>query len=378
MKKLNHSLLAGLLTLVCLLGTHSAMANTDAPFAEELIDLVIQHCQAGEAQKAQDMTRAIEDQLSPPPEILALLAQINQTGCKPTPQASRDHYTEIALAMGLDDNINQGVTASSITLGSALKPITLVLDSDYQPISSTYIAATATRQITTDNGWVLRGTAGLRQLPHYSQLNTAGIHLSGRYALQAWGTPSAVLVGLSQSWLAGALYRRVPSVEWQSVLGPENQAWVLSGQIQQLHHETVTTQDARQTTLGATRYYRWESVGLFSLGGGLLYDQAMGQRAGGNRKGETLQAAVQRRIPEGLLQAQWTYARWASAHDFSPGLVDYRRQNETTQLSLSYQKKLTDGSSIYVEYQRRAAHDNVPLYAHTSNGLVAGWTQQWK
>ena len=83
------------------------MANTDAPFAEELIDLVIQHCQAGEAQKAQDMTRAIEDQLSPPPEILALLAQINQTGCKPTPQASRDERRFSAVLTRIEPDHTQ-------------------------------------------------------------------------------------------------------------------------------------------------------------------------------------------------------------------------------------------------------------------------------
>lgn len=377
-KKDQSSITTALLAGLGLLGVHPAMASAEVPLAEELVDMVVQHCQAGQAQQAQAISQAIREQLSPPPEILALLAQITQTGCRAKPQGSQGPYTEIALSVGFDDNINQGVSADSVTLGSAIKPITLVLDGDYKPVSQSYLAATATRQITTDNGWTLRGTAGLRQLRHYSQLDTAGVHLTGRYALQPLGVPSSVLVGWSQTWLGGAAYRRVPSIEWQSLLGNAQQPWVVNGQIQQLSHDTVPSQNARITTVSATRFVRWSPQSLVSWGGGLLRDQALGQRAGGDRQGHTLQASAQHRLPQGQLQAQWVYARWASAHDFSPGLVDHPRQNQTTQLSLSYQKNLSEGASLYVEYQRRIARDNVPLYAHTSNGLVAGWIQQWK
>ena len=152
---------------VGLLGAHQALASADAPFAEELVDLVLQHCQDGNAQQALVISKAIREQLVPPPEILSLLAQINQTGCKAKPRLpNNSQYTEVSLGMGFDDNINQGLSAESITLGSPIKPITFILNNDYKPVSKSYLAVTGTRQITTDNGWVLRGTAGLRQISH--------------------------------------------------------------------------------------------------------------------------------------------------------------------------------------------------------------------
>ena len=356
-----------------------AFASAAMPFEEDLVDMVVQQCQAGNAQQAMAISQAIREQLSPPPEILALLTEINQTGCRAkTRITSNGHLTEVSLGIGYDDNINQGVSADSITLGSSVKPITLILSNDYKPLSKTYLAATATRQITTDNGWTLRGIVGLRQVSHYSQLDTVGIQMTGRYALRPLGVPSFIQVGMSQSWLADSVYRRVPSLEFQSNLGNEQQPWVLNGQMQQLSQDIVNTQGARITSVSATRHLRWENLTLIALGAGLMRDRALGQRAGGDRQGETLQISVQHSLPQGQLQAQWIRARWATANDFAFGLVDYPRQNQTSQLLLSYQKKLTAEKSIYVEYHRRIARDNIPIYAHSSSGISAGWIQQWK
>ncbi len=379
MKITHHCVAIVILLGMGLLGAQRVMASADAPFAEELVDMVVHHCKAGNAQQALAMSQAIREQLSPPPEILALLAQINQTGCMPTPLVrSKSQLTEVSLGIGFDDNINQGISADSITLGTPMKPITLMLDNDYKPVSKSYMAANATRQITIDNGWTLRGTMGLRQFSEYSQLDTFGIHLTGRYALQTLGLPSYLQLGLYQSWLGGSPYRRVPFLEWQSNFGDEMKPWVLNGQVQELSHDRVTSQDARITNVSVTRYLRWEALSLIALSAGLMRDQAHGQRAGGDRQGDTLQISAQHSMPQGQLQVQWAHARWISVKDFSPGLLDYPRRNQTSQLSLSYQKKLVAGTSFYIEYQRKIARDNMPLYAHSSSGLVAGWIQQWR
>lgn len=359
---------------------NAAMSGPDEPFAEELMDLVIQQCQAGNKKQVQIIGQAIRDQLSPPPEILALLKQIEQSECTGPISAATDRpFTQVALAVGFDDNINLGIKAESITLGAASsKPITLLLNSDYKPNSQAHLAATLTRQITTDNGWTLQGSLGLRKIHNYSQLDTAGYSVNARYAMSPLGVPSQVLVGWTQSWLGGPLYLQTPTLEWESTLGNPKQPWVINGQIQQPSYPTQTSQDARIALMTLTRYLRWEPIGLVSLGAGLLHDQALKQRAGGNRQGQTLQATVQHNLPQGQLQAHWSQTRWTTALDFSPGLLDEQRQNRSSQLTLTYQKKISTQSNVYVQYQQKSAKDNVPLYAHTSNGLVAGWVQQWR
>ncbi len=357
----------------------SAMGRPDEPFAEELMDLVIQYCQAGDIKQVQIISQAIRDQLSPPPEILGLLAKIEQTNCTgPVSSTTIRPYTELALVAGFDDNINLGIKAESITLGSPSKPLTLLLDSDYRPNGRAHLSATLTRQFSTDKGWTIQSALGLRKIHAYSQLDTAGYSVNARYALRPWGVPSQVLMGWSQSWLGGPLYRQTPTLEWESTLGNPRQPWVINGQIQQPSYPTQTTQDARIALMTLTRYLRWEPVGLITLGAGLLHDQALKQRAGGNRQGHTLQATVQHSLPHGQWQAQWSQTQWISAQDFSFGLVDERRQNRSTQLTLTYQKKISTQSNVYVQFQHKTAQDTVPLYAHTSNGLVAGWVQQWR
>jgi len=187
-----------------------------------------------------------------------------------------------------------------------------------------------------------------------------------------------VQIGWSQSWLGGTVYRQIPTLEWESSLGNPKQPWVINGQIQQPNYPTQSSQDARIALLSLTRYVRWQPLGLLSVGAGLINDQALKQRAGGNRQGQTIQASAQHDLPQGQIQAQWSQTLWISAQDFFPGLVDERRQNRTKQLTLTYQRKLSAQIRFYAQYQHRTAQDTVPLYAHTSNDLVAGWVQQWR
>jgi hypothetical protein len=368
-----------MLAMSLALTVSTAMSRPDEPFQEELIDLVIQQCQAGDNKQVQAISQAIRDQLAPPPEILALLAQIEQTNCLgPTQKPTDRSYTELAIAMGFDDNINLGIKADSITLGSPSKPITFLLDSDYKPNSRAYLSASAARQFITDNGWTLQGSMGLRKINNYSPLDTVGYSLNGRYALKPMGTTSYVQIGWSQSWLDGTVYRQIPTLEWESSFGNPKQPWVINGQLQQPNYPTQSSQDARIALLSLTRYVRWQPLGLLSVGAGLINDQALKQRAGGNRQGQTIQASAQHDLPHGQIQAQWSQTLWISAQDFFPGLVNERRQNRATQLTLTYQRKLSAQISFYAQYQHRTAQDTVPLYAHTSNDLVAGWVQRWR
>lgn len=355
-----------------------AFATEDIGYTEDLVDTVLQHCQAGQAEQALSISRAIAEQLQPPPEILSLLASITQNGCQTQPRSTGAAYTEWSVVTGFDDNVNQGIAADSVTFGTALKPVILVLDSDYKPVSSPYIATTVTRQMTTEDGWVLRGTLGHKQIGQYSQLNTSGLNLSARYMLQPMGIPSTVQLGWSQSWLGAHLYRRVPSLEWQSQFGRAGENWQAHAQIQQLQHADNTSENAYIYTLKATREFRWSPQGLAVLGVGLMRDLASHERAGGDRQGQTTQALLQYAMPQGQIQLQWSHVRWASQKDFSPNLVDYPRQNRTTQFTLGYQTHAHARGRFYLELQRTLARDNVPLYAHTANGLMAGWVQQWR
>jgi hypothetical protein len=359
-------------------------SGTESGFAEELIDLMLMHCQAGDQAQANAIGQAIREQLDPPPFIIQLLDQINPNGCQ-SPAAQRaEPHTEVTLAIGYDDNSNQGIGISSITLGNSLQPITFQLDGSYRPIASSHLTATATRQTQTASGWRLHATAGLRHLNQYSTLDTIGLHLGARQTLKPLGIPSSVQLGWSESWMGGSRYQQAPYIEWQSKLGANAtntaapDSWQINGLIQRFSHPGLSTQNAISTRLGISRQYRPTPSSRLTLGAALVHDQALNQRAGGNRQGQQLNANVQHFLGQAQLQAQWSQTRWDSAQAFSPGLIDQTRSNQTTQLSLGYHRPQGHGVRLYIEYQHRSAHDNIPLYTYRSNALVAGWSQQWR
>jgi hypothetical protein len=387
-------LLTACLLLSCVVfGVLPVQAQTPPPaqhsgiepgFAEELIDLMLMHCQAGEQAQANAIGQAIREQLDPPPPIRQLLDQITPNGCK-SPAAQRtEPHTEVNLAIGYDDNSNQGIGISSVTLGNSLQPITFQLDGSYRPIASSHIKATATRQIQTANGWRLHATAGLRHLSQYSALDTIGLHLGARQTLKPLGIPSSVQLGWTESWLGGTRYQQAPYIEWQSSFGANPtfsaapESWQINGVVQRFSQPGFSTQNTISTRLGISRQYRPTPPSRITLGVALVHDHALNQRAGGSRQGHQLNANAQHFLGQAQLQAQWSQTRWDSAQAFSPGLIDQTRSNQTTQLSLGYHRPQGLGGRLYFEYQRRSARDNIPLYTYRSNALVAGWTQQWR
>lgn len=362
-----------ILMALALVGPAHAQSGPDPLMTEELLDLVLGHCQAGRGEQARRLAHDIRDQLPTTAAIEALLTPALDGACGP-PAKAKLH--ELHLSFGWDDNVNLGVLTSSVTFQSPGQPITYLLDESYKPVSSAYISATGLHQVQTTHGWTVQTLVGARQLLDYSPLNTLGLQLTGRRQLDAEGLPGQLTVGWAETWVGGKHFRSAPSVAWQSLPSHGQQGWVFNMGAQH-HNYTSTTFDARQLMAGVTHLSRPDARTQISWGAGLLHDQALGARAGGNRQGMNLQAGWQHAYRGGIWHAQWALHQWTSAQDFLPGLMDYRRSNTTTTAIMGYQQPLSVGGVGYIEYQHRNSRDNVPLYAYRSNQLGVGWMLRW-
>lgn len=367
------------LALIFLSGTAVAMpahAQTDLDplMAEELLDLVLSQCRAGQAVQAQRLAQDIQAQLPTTPAVDALLAPVLNGACAaPAPRAS---LRELHLSVGWDDNVNLGVLANSVTFASPGQSVTFLLDDSYKPVRSAYLSATGLYQTQTTNGWTLQTQWGARQLLDYSALNTLGLQVMGQRPLHAMGMPGQLTLAWAETWLDARHFRSAPSVAWQSQPSAGQQGWVWNLTAQQ-HDYANNTFDARQLQAGVTHLSRPDARTQISWGAGWLHDQALGERAGGHRQGINLQAGWQHARFDGVWHAQWAHQQWTSAQDFLPGLMDYRRSNRTTVATLGYQRPLKAGGVGYIEYQHRSSSDNVPLYAYRSNQLGVGWMLRW-
>lgn len=350
-------------------------AEIDALVAEELLDHVLAQCRAGQAEQAQRLARDIREQFATTPAIEALLGPILEGACK-VPMAPSARLRELHLSLGWDDNVNLGIAASSITFQTPVQPITYKLDDSYQPVSSTYVSATAMRQHTTANGWTVQATAGARQLTQYSPFDTVGLQLTGRRPQSIWGTSGQLSLGWSETWLGGQHHRSTPSMAWSSLPSRGQQGWVMSANLQQLQFSRIDA-DARQLQVSIAHQSRPDAQTQISWGGGLLNDQALGLRAGGNRRGAHIQTSLQHARQGGLWHAQWALHQWTTAQVFLPGLLEQRRNNVTSTWIMGYQRPLAHNRLVYVEFQHRNSQDNVPLYDHRSNQLGVGWLMRW-
>lgn len=347
----------------------------DALVSEELIDHVMAKCRAGLAEQAQRLAQDIREQFVTTTAIEALLSPILDGACK-LPAAPPTRMREIHFSLGWDDNVNLGIAATSVTFQTPGQPITYQLDNSYRPISSAYVTATAMHQHSTANGWNVQATAGARQLTQYSPFDTLGLQLTGRRSQSIWGTPGQLSLGWSETWLGGKHYRSAPSLAWSSLPSRGQKGWVMSTNIQQLRFFQIDA-DARQLQAAITHQSRPDAQTLISWGGGLLHDQALGLRAGGNRQGAHIQTGIQYAQQGGLWHAQWARHQWTTARAFLPGLVDQRRHNATTTWIMGYQRTLVQNNLVYVEYQHRNSQDNISLYDHRSNQLGVGWLLRW-
>lgn len=367
------------LNFVYLFLTCPVQAQTDLEplIAEELIELALAQCSAGNALQASRLAQEIRYSFTTTAAIDVLLDPMIEGACEPRPKALN---LELNITTGWDDNINQGITSSSITFSGAAQtasqPLTLILDDSYRPISGTFINTTASIQQTTRSGWTMQAIAGARQVNNASAYNVVSLQGAARHPLRVWGMPGQLILGLNQDWLAGARYHNALSMAWQSQPSRGKQGWVLSGNAQQ-HNYTASTADNLLIQADISHQHQVSARHLFILGAGILHDQALGPRAGGNRMGSDVHAQWQYKNMSQVWYAQWAAQHWTSSEAFFKGLIDQQRYNTTSTWVLGYQQTILGRGCLFIEYQHRSSKDNVPLYANQSNKVSVGWQLDW-
>lgn len=372
MKRISIFLLS-LWTMTLMTSTH-ANEVPDPLMAEELVDMVLRHCRDGEALQAQKLAQDIREQFATTPAIDTLLAPAVEGRCDAS--AVRASVRELHFSVGWDDNVNLGLLANSVTFQMVQQPVSYQLDDSYKPVHSAFVSASGLYQTTVASDWTLQAIAGVRQLQDYSPLNTLGFQVNALHSTSLLGVAGITTIGWAQTWLGGHHYRSAPSVAWNSLAGAGRHGWSWAVSAQQ-HDYSGSPLDARLMQVSTSYRYRPQAQTQITMVAGLMHDQALGQRAGGNRQGTSMQVSWQEAWQGGAWNAQWALHQWVSTEAFLPGLMDYHRSNRTGTVSLGYQRPVRSGGIAYAEFQLRDSRDNVPLYVYRSNQLMLGWMLRW-
>lgn len=340
------------------------------PIAEEVLDLAIEHCQRGQATQAMALFAAIREQLDPPPAILELILGLEREGCRGSTRTAGQW--ELRLVTGYDDNVSQGIRATSLTLGPSTAPIELVIDDSYKPLGSAFaeMAAERTWQLGDDLSLHLKAGGRHYSLDNNYDLASASAMVKSR--ITAWERPVELLGDWTELWFGGRHYHTAWTVAAQASVAQQAPQWYYSALIQKISYYTQPEQDSMQYQVGLNRLFAGRSK-VFMLGVSGTWDDALGQRAGGNRAGFNLHATAQTRLQPWLLTARLNMTRWASRQDFLSGLVDEKRRNTLVQAGLQAEYPLAANQSLQLDLLVRNSRDTIALYAYRSYTLTISW-----
>ena len=340
------------------------------------LDLAMLYCSAGNADEAEKLFAEIEYQFSPPPPIIEVISKQRQLGCA-GPQAA--YRGSVRLGKGVESNVNQGALNPNISIGSGTQQVQLVLLPEYQAQSDQLTHFSA----DVGHDFSFNGLTGLLQFQsriyeHLSAYSTSSVFVSlahpwqyDRWFLQATGTVGWVT--LDQN-----MYSRQQQLqlELQTPIGLlEHWRWGLSGIWSNVSYPRLTGFDAQWHELRTALSYK-NGRAWWQMTVGIMDDQQIGQRPGGNRVGSAV--ALQGQFDFGspvLLEAGWQLQKWQGDARYFPGVIDTSRSQQTAALRFAAVLPLNKQQSLTLEYKDIRNTENISIFEYRNQVLQLSW--QW-
>lgn len=339
--------------------------------AGEWLDLAMIQCAVGHSAEAEALFADIERRFSPQPGILNIIAQQRAQGChsaKPLSQWS------LSAARGYDNNVNQGASNPYFSSGNG---VPLELLPEYQPRADQFsvLAGDYTRELG-QNGDIGYVQVHLRQNDRVADYNTAALFAGAEHPWRwgRWKLRSSGLLGVLT--LGGALYQQQVQAQLRAtppLVLPEPYDFSVQGSLSRTHYRTLSNFDATTLEVRATLGYH-DDHSLAQASAGALYDQGDRQRPGGDRSGWSLRLLARTVLTTKLQgEVDWSYQHWRGQADYSPGLIDItRRQNtNTVRTTLIYALSATQALQLEGRWVRN--RENISIFQYDSRQLQLTW-----
>ena len=339
--------------------------------AGEILDVAVEHCRRGERGEALAMFTAIREQLDPPPAIRQLILEMEATGCH-SPAMAQGGSLRLQVGGGWDSNVSQGITARTLVLGSGADAIELELDPSYRPRSAHFLHAMA------DYSLLLPRYGANLQFALGQRVNFGASEFDLRTVSAAAGREFTLPVGSlraqldwTEIWLGERHYQRTGGLQLQWLHNLPRGAWLGTLQGTSVRYLTQPQQDA--VVWEASLLREWRLAPAYSIHAALSAqrDDARGARPGGDRAGYQVSAGAVALTHGWRVRPQVSYTDWRSDDIFAPGLLDLRRRNRLTQLSLHAERPLAQNTSLVLEWRGRRSRDSIALYRYSAQSINA-------
>jgi tetratricopeptide (TPR) repeat protein len=353
--------------------TLSQLIDKDPLHAGAWLDLALIQCELGNRDEAERLFAKFETRFSPNPDILRLVGEIRDSGCKgwkPTSKAST------LFGRGIDQNVNQGTSATSLVVDIGT-PVELPLLPEFRPQHDQYTAfgADYVRELTPNGsvGFVQYQARRNDHLHNYdTQVLAGGADSAWRFGSWALHT-GASASGLT---LGGRAYQRQVTAQLRvtpPLRLPHETTFDIVGSASHAAYPTLANFNSNQYDLRGQFTKRGDTYASASFG--LMSDQASQARPGGNRHGSYLGLTLRRQFGTGI-SAELTASNqtWHSATPYAPELLlpQVRAQHtETLRAALTW--SLTNSQALQLEARAVRNKENISIFQYNTRQLQLSW-----
>lgn len=339
------------------------------------LDLAISQCELGHASEAERLFHEIELRFAPPPGIMEVIATYRARGCTVTTVQRRQ--LALTLGRGHDSNINQGADNRFFNTGSGINLVQWELAPTYLPQPDYYTSLAGDYIEALDD----QGTLAITQLraraaDTVSSQDTISLMLGLQrpWQLGNWRGLGTVAVGAVR--LGGELYQRQAQLQLRVSPPfnlPEHFDWSATGSLVHVQYPTQVHFDGTTLDLGTTLDYH-DYWGQVQSTIGLLEDHGNAERLGGDRQGWYGGVQLHTRLTDQLAgELGLTRQSWRSDAVYSPGLIDVKRDQDTSLLRAALILPLRPHHTLLLEYRQVTNRENIPLFQYNSRLIQVSW-----
>jgi tetratricopeptide (TPR) repeat protein len=339
------------------------------------LDLALIQCGLGNADEAERLFATVETRFNPSRDILELISQSREGGCRPwTPNSA----LSLSFGRGFDRNVNQGASTSTLKLGDG--SFEVLLD-EFLPKKDGYTAAGLEylRDLTPN------GSIGFAQLQsrrndslHQYDSSAAFGGIESPWRFGRWTLRSTFVAGMVA--LGGHIYQRQAQAQLRvapPLSLPNNTLFNLMGGTTWTDYRRLTNFDARTLELRPELSHRRGSL-YASASLGFLSDHGNSLRPGGNRHGQLLNLLVRSPLAAGVTgELGYTRQTWISVRPYAPELFVPQTRDQATQVlraTLTY--PINRNQSLLFEARAVRNRENIDIFQYNNRQFQLSWRWQ--